>query len=624
MKNINLLFIALVFSAAFSTALAAFPPTDRVKPTVPQSLTAVNVLSDHVDLTWTKSTDNVRVAGYTVYSLGSRIADTRANSFTFKATPLTSYSFTVSAFDAARNRSQQSTDLAVTTPAGGGGEPPPPPNPNPTNVVGYLGCSMTMGAVDGAGAGNVFWNSKPHYGGGGLYQWSKSLNNAFWTAFQTSLEKQPTTTIWWELCALSEDAANETYDQALVVLDEIKRRVPGALIYVSAQPAYAPSSHECVIAGQDGQARMARIAAELTAAGDVIAGPVVGPLNYPAETLIDGCHGNTTGNRLIGKQIADFFLKVKPPGPTVPLTPGIGAQARGLYVVDDNDPDFATALGQAFVDGALIRVKWQHLESTDDVFNFSTLCSKIEQAAKIGKKVSLVNYALAPSWLLSKAPTADQWQHPAFSTQPVPWNALAQSELQELATTEANFICGGYKIKEHPALAEVDTPIVGMMGIRNAPAYTLSIMTQAAVANAKLWHDAFAVPDDKKMYYMSLFPLGKGASAVADSKTLWTAITALYPDQHGFMENWDITGPSGSLIEPYKAAKYHGMQACNYFSQPDRIKCSGSGQSGNTPKAAYDKILKPLGVKSIQIYPDDLNYPSYKNELESIHTEIWQ
>ena len=94
---------------------------DTQKPTVPSITSGTAVSSSRVDLAWTTSTDNVGVTGYTVYRNGSPISTTTGPSATtysdLTVSPSTTYNYTVDAFDAANNHSNQSSVKVVTTPA---------------------------------------------------------------------------------------------------------------------------------------------------------------------------------------------------------------------------------------------------------------------------------------------------------------------------------------------------------------------------------------------------------------------------------------------------------------------------------------------------------------------------
>src|SRR5205085_1436839 len=88
-----------------------------------------------VGLTWTASTDNVAVTGYNVLRNGAKIGTTSAasaTSYTDSAVVAnTTYSYTVTAFDAAGNTSGPSNAASVTTPV----PPDTVPPTAPTNLT---------------------------------------------------------------------------------------------------------------------------------------------------------------------------------------------------------------------------------------------------------------------------------------------------------------------------------------------------------------------------------------------------------------------------------------------------------------------------------------------------------
>ncbi|MFD9904098.1 chitinase [Streptomyces sp. NPDC059063] len=87
-------------------------------PPVPTGLTAGTTAPTSVDLSWTPSST---ATGYTVYRDGTKVASANGASTTVTGlTPQTTYSFQVSASNAA-GESAKSTALSVTTPKGDGG-----------------------------------------------------------------------------------------------------------------------------------------------------------------------------------------------------------------------------------------------------------------------------------------------------------------------------------------------------------------------------------------------------------------------------------------------------------------------------------------------------------------------
>jgi chitodextrinase len=93
---------------------------DTQPPSAPTSLTASATSATSVNLNWGASVDNVGVSGYEVFRGGSQVGTTSGTTYTdSSASPGTSYTYQVRAFDSAGNRSAFSSGATVTTPAGG-------------------------------------------------------------------------------------------------------------------------------------------------------------------------------------------------------------------------------------------------------------------------------------------------------------------------------------------------------------------------------------------------------------------------------------------------------------------------------------------------------------------------
>jgi hypothetical protein len=100
------------------------PAPDTTAPTAPANLTAQPVSGGRVDLEWTQSTDNVGVTGYRIYRGGDVVGTVPADGLSYHdasdVRPGTSYTYTVTAVDAAGNQSGRSDSVTVTTPGGTG------------------------------------------------------------------------------------------------------------------------------------------------------------------------------------------------------------------------------------------------------------------------------------------------------------------------------------------------------------------------------------------------------------------------------------------------------------------------------------------------------------------------
>ena len=130
--------VAVTASNAGGSSTATSAPTDVVPspadttpPSDPADLTVTGATTTTISLSWSPSTDDVGVAGYDVYVDGSNVDTTTQTSYDFGGLNCgTAYTLGVVAFDAAGNRSGQSTQSASTAAC-----PPPPPPPGPCGTA---------------------------------------------------------------------------------------------------------------------------------------------------------------------------------------------------------------------------------------------------------------------------------------------------------------------------------------------------------------------------------------------------------------------------------------------------------------------------------------------------------
>src|SRR5581483_9197171 len=96
------------------------PAPDTTAPTAPAGLVATAVSAGRIDLAWQASSDDVGVTGYTVSRGGTALAAVPGSATGYSDTtvaPSTAYAYTVTAVDAAGNRSAPSAPAGATTPA---------------------------------------------------------------------------------------------------------------------------------------------------------------------------------------------------------------------------------------------------------------------------------------------------------------------------------------------------------------------------------------------------------------------------------------------------------------------------------------------------------------------------
>jgi chitodextrinase len=100
------------------------PASDTEPPSAPSNLHVTSSTTTSLGLSWTASTDNVRVTGYDLYLTGVKVWTTAQTSFTHLGLSCgKTYIVAVQAFDDAGNRSPQAQLTSATAPC----SPPPPP-----------------------------------------------------------------------------------------------------------------------------------------------------------------------------------------------------------------------------------------------------------------------------------------------------------------------------------------------------------------------------------------------------------------------------------------------------------------------------------------------------------------
>lgn len=103
-------------TSAQSAPFSASSSNDTTPPTIPANLHATSLLDTSIALNWNASTDDVAVIGYKVYRGGTLVGTTSSTNFTDTGlSPVTSYNYTVKAYDAANNNSAPSATLPATT-----------------------------------------------------------------------------------------------------------------------------------------------------------------------------------------------------------------------------------------------------------------------------------------------------------------------------------------------------------------------------------------------------------------------------------------------------------------------------------------------------------------------------
>nr|WP_263326359.1 glycosyl hydrolase family 18 protein [Neobacillus sp. Marseille-Q6967] len=118
------LLVFISFFTNFNVVNAAKP--DKIAPTVPTNLHAVEITDSTITLAWNHSTDNMGVTGYDIYQDSRIIATVSSNQYVVRnLNSTTSYSFYIKARDAKGNVSNASNIIKVVTASKASVDQPP-------------------------------------------------------------------------------------------------------------------------------------------------------------------------------------------------------------------------------------------------------------------------------------------------------------------------------------------------------------------------------------------------------------------------------------------------------------------------------------------------------------------
>jgi chitodextrinase len=112
------------YATTVETTSACTPAPDTQAPSTPGSFAKTTATTTSINVSWSASSDNVGVAGYTLYRNGTNVGSTTSTSYSYTGlTCNTSYTLAIDAADAAGNRSGKATVTATTSAC-------PPPSGN--------------------------------------------------------------------------------------------------------------------------------------------------------------------------------------------------------------------------------------------------------------------------------------------------------------------------------------------------------------------------------------------------------------------------------------------------------------------------------------------------------------
>src|SRR3989449_947147 len=135
-----------------SNAAGTTPSVDTTPPSTPTGLTGAAAGSTGANLSWSASTDDVGVTAYILLRNGIQVATPATTSFVDTGlSAATTYSYSVSARDAAGNISPNSASVSVTTPSAADTTTPS----TPTGLTGAAAASTGANLSWSASTDNV-------------------------------------------------------------------------------------------------------------------------------------------------------------------------------------------------------------------------------------------------------------------------------------------------------------------------------------------------------------------------------------------------------------------------------------------------------------------------------------
>lgn len=128
-------------NSAYSNEDPATALPDSAAPSVPTNLRVVSTTTTQVSIAWSASTDDFGIVGYYIYRNGIKVSSTSSTSYTNTGlSPITTYTYQVSALDSSNNESAKSSSVSATT-------QPLPDNPPQVAITSPVSGSTVSGTV---------------------------------------------------------------------------------------------------------------------------------------------------------------------------------------------------------------------------------------------------------------------------------------------------------------------------------------------------------------------------------------------------------------------------------------------------------------------------------------------
>ena len=297
-----------------------------------------------------------------------------------------------------------------------------------------------------------------------------------------------------------------------------------------------------------------------------------------------------------------------------------------------------------FVDGFTLRVRWSQVETAPGVYDFSLISHAIARLQPLGKRLTLEVFAVnAPAHVVASA--SETWTTTLGGTPiptPVPWDTNALNAYRAFMLALANYPVPDAAqrgaltpLRQHPTLAQVDAPVVGLQSIRELSnllvqlaSYARSNFVNAVVNSVHSSRDPFAA----KFGFLAYFSMTDSHNASYGGQTLDQTLLARLdtefnnqslPQLGYFQENLADAAPTtnglGEVLLNEKARTYTLFQALTSWTHPF---ANPSAVASGNPATGIGFAYANYGTRYFELYPDDIDNTNHQAELRQWHETL--
>jgi hypothetical protein len=301
-----------------------------------------------------------------------------------------------------------------------------------------------------------------------------------------------------------------------------------------------------------------------------------------------------------------------------------------------------------FLAGVMATLKWPEVETSEGVYDFTTLKST---RATAGQRMSIRMTRGDPSYIAEGAASTWNWvvasgnepgcEPPNGCPRAVPWDdfALTRYEAFVQALAAQVVTMGGVEaeLSDHPSLESVMLILPGWSRVRELdfeveeiPGYTRELLIGSVVRALRAQTSAFP----NKPVFTQFFALDDGADppldealadAILSDPTL--AHVGFYQENlaHSIIDGDEQFRPATSLGAPLFNSKdqtFTGFQALTAWVSPNSDEQAEKVQGGE-PARAMDWALETYGARYFEIYAQDVDaavegdHPEWVEGLEA-------